>query len=384
MNKARFKNIRLSGIPMVLLAILTSLFMFQNCSRDLGENSSSTTALAQGSSVVFTPKATGIPVNTSITISQSGGVGTFVVTSGGGSVNPITGVYKAPNSTTIATIQLLLDPTTQTYSSNASIITVTGTPESVYITPSSHTLYKGQVFTLVSGGGTPSYSFNSANTAIASVDNKSGVVTANGTGSTTITTTDAVGISGSCTITVTSCQAGAQQACSPANGTGTQTCAADGSGYGACAANSCNGGYQLSGNSCTAIPVAHPATTTLYRMFSAALLKHLSTVDTNVPYYAADGITAHVYQSQFNGNIAQIYRCYHGISHFTSRDSNCEGFGILEGPLGWVDSVQGSGEVPLYRLVNQSLLDFMDSTNSGEGAAYGYINLGTILGYVVP
>jgi hypothetical protein len=134
-------------------------------------------------------------------------------------------------------------------------------------------------------------------------------------------------------------------------------------------------------------PTDAPATQTLYREFDASIGFHMSTdfEGEAVPAYQVDGPLLQIYQTQASASFVQLYRCRFGSGHFSTTSSTCEGASgaAPDGPLGWVDSVQKSGEIPLYRLFNPANGDHMDSTDASEGAADGYHAEG-ILGYALP
>jgi hypothetical protein len=138
-------------------------------------------------------------------------------------------------------------------------------------------------------------------------------------------------------------------------------------------------------------PVSAP-TTTLYREYAAVIAQHLTTAQPGqeqslLPIFQLDGAQFKVYSSSSVSSFVQIYRCAFNSSgeHFTTTRPSCEGAGgaVLEGPLGWVDSVQQTGEVPLYRLYRPGNGDHMDSLTMSEGASDGYY-AELVLGYIQP
>lgn len=67
-------------------------------------------------------------------------------------------------------------------------------------------------------------------------------------------------LSGGSCVAASACTPYSSQSCSVANGTGSQTCAANGSSFGACTATACNSGYTLSGGACVAAAAAASCT----------------------------------------------------------------------------------------------------------------------------
>jgi hypothetical protein len=100
------------------------------------------------------------------------------------------------------------------------------------------------------------------------------------------------------------------------------------------------------------------------------------------PSYYPERALVNIYTSS-GANLIPIYRCHWSSGHFTTPSSNCEGVGQMDGQIGWLDSIQKSGEVPLYRLANSQNGDHGDSTDPTEGASAGY-HEEMILGYAPP
>ena len=247
-------------------------------------------------------------------------------------MNMSSGVYTAPKAAGSAEIVVADAAGNDAYA----IVTSIGVPLGLTVSPQSITLNEGDKYTFTAFGGTEIYTFSVAS-GIGAIDSKSGVYTApQSTGTASIDVTDSAGNKVSATVTVS--------------------------------------------NSSVGVPPSAP----LYREISSSLGLHMSTLnsDEGDPAYVEEEILLYVYGSQINSTIVPLYRCALGIAHFTTTDVTCEGVpsASLEIQMGWIDSVQQSGELPLYRLHSSSGGDSMDSLSSTEGTQDGYV-LDGIIGY---
>ena len=121
--------------------------------------------------------------------------------SGGGSVDPNTGIYTAPNANTVALIALQTGGITW---GAPSTITVSGTPETVVVNPNPATLMVGTTLTLSGAGGTGPYNFSiqPGGSGSGTVDPVAGLFAAVSVGTVNVTAADSVGVSGAAVITI--------------------------------------------------------------------------------------------------------------------------------------------------------------------------------------
>jgi hypothetical protein len=124
-----------------------------------------------------------------------------------------------------------------------------------------------------------------------------------------------------------------------------------------------------------------------YREYDSQSSMHMSTtVDgEGSPAFEEEFILVQLYTGQSTSTLVPLYRCHTAKGHNSTLSSSCEGISgaILDGQQGWIDTVQQTGEVPLYRLYTSNTGDYMDSTTSNEGASLGYV-LNATLGYALP
>ena len=133
-------------------------------------------------------------------------------------------------------------------------------------------------------------------------------------------------------------------------------------------------------NTLTLSGVYSAAYVTLYRAYNVSTNKHITTQSASGEgSYAPDMTLGRVYSAIPTGSsasdFAQICRCVDGSGHsFTTTDLSCEGvtgftsqcFNLDGNPV-YVHKTQGTGEIPLYRMIsplNDS--DHMDALNPNE------------------
>jgi len=273
-----------------------------------------------------------VDVRGSFPFSATGGIAPyrFYMVSGGGSINMSSGIYIAPASTGSAQIAVEDASGNDAYAD----ITVMGLALGLTIAPASISVAEGSTYTFTVSGGSGLYTFSLVS-GIGSISSTTGVYTApSSAGTASIEVTDTEGNKANAAITVF--------------------------------------------NASTGVPTSAP----LYREIDSSLGLHMSTLNSGegAPDYVQEELLLYVYGSQISSTIVPLYRCALGNAHFTTTDVTCEGIptASLEIQMGWIDSVQQAGEVPLYRL--HSGTDSMDSLSSTEGTQNGYV-LDGITGY---
>jgi hypothetical protein len=174
---------------------------FQNCTSSLLPGSSS--SVNSLSATALSPVSGTISVNSQlqITATNTPAGTTFVLVSGGGSVDPNTGIYTAPNANTVALIALQTNGVTW---GAPSTITVSGTPETVVVNPNPAVLMVGTALTLSGAGGTGPYNFTitPGGSGSGTLDPVAGLFTAVSAGTVNVTAVDAVGVSGTAVLTI--------------------------------------------------------------------------------------------------------------------------------------------------------------------------------------
>lgn len=298
-------------------------------------NSPTTSLIGSGSTALtLNPTTATVQVEETYPFTVTGGIAPyhFYLVTGEGAMNVNTGVYTAPR--VAGTAQVVVEDSTGTDAYGT--VTVIGIPLALTVSPSEVTVNEGQSYQFTAYGGSGSYTFSVAS-GIGTIDSETGVYTApQSTGTASIVVTDTQGDRVNVTVTVTNSSAGA------------------------------------------------PPSAPLYREVSSSSGLHMSTLNSSegAPDYVEQEILLSVYGSQISSSIVPLYRCGLGNAHFTTTDVTCEGVSgaSLEIQMGWIDSVQQSGEVPLYRLHSSSGGDSMDSLSSTEGTQNGYV-LDGVIGY---
>ena len=130
------------------------------------------------------------------------------------------------------------------------------------------------------------------------------------------------------------------------------------------------------------------ATKTIYREYQISSGLHLSTPTSGEggSAYHVEGALFNAYSSQWEPTMIPIYRCKLGNGHFATNSPTCEGVSgaVLEMVIAWAHSVPVTGEVPLYRQVNSTTGDHLETLDSIEGiASLGY-RADVIVAYVLP
>ncbi len=122
----------------------------------------------------------------------------------------------------------------------------------------------------------------------------------------------------------------------------------------------------------------------LYREYRSDTGRHMSTTTYGEAYptFRQEGVLVKLYAAPYTSSMRPLYRCHLGSSHLTTVSSTCEGVhgAVMDGMLGWIDSVPGAGKVPLYRFNRASTSDHFETTNLSEGFGAGYA-LDGALGY---
>jgi hypothetical protein len=260
----------------------------------------------------------------------------FYVVTGEGSINESTGVYTAEGEAGSATVVVIDSTNTDAYAT----VTVQGLNLNLTVSPASITVNEGASYSFTASGGTAPYTY-SVISGGGSIYSTSGVYVApQATGTATIQVRDTYGNFAYSSVTIASSSTG----------------------------------------SLPPVP--------LYREYDSSTGFHMSTLVSGegAPSYAVEETLLHVYSSQISSTIVPLYRCSVGSNiHFSTTSATCEGItgASLELQMGWVDSVQGSGEVALYRLHNTTTGDCIDSLSSSEGTQDGYV-LDGALGFALP
>ena len=111
----------------------------------------------QGKALSVSPSATVVSANSSISFSAAGGVAPYhyAVVQGGGTIDPVTGLYAAPVSAGTAVIRV----TDKTGKSVDAAITIQAAGTALAISPAAITISVGASITFVPIGGTPSPSY---------------------------------------------------------------------------------------------------------------------------------------------------------------------------------------------------------------------------------
>lgn len=151
----------------------------------------------------------------------------FSITSGGGSIDPESGVYTAPSQIGGAAVQV-----SDSLNNTASAIVTIVAAEELGISPSSLTINSESSYTFSASGGVPPYSFTlSIDQSGAGIDPATGHYTAGPTAGTTdeVTVTDQAGSTATATVTVVS---GGSLGISPENPVVEEGSSVEFSGYG--------------------------------------------------------------------------------------------------------------------------------------------------------
>jgi hypothetical protein len=321
-----------------------------------GSASSTTSSSSAGTSSALTisPTSVSLTEGEASTFTTSGGSGSYtysVSTDGTTSTGTVTsaGYYVAPTGWTGTTYLIVQDTDGNT---NYATITVTSTSSTgstgstgstLEISPSSMTLLEGATYTFAASGGVGTYTY-SIESGSGSIDSSTGFYTApsNATGETIIMVTDQDDEESFATVTITA----------------------------------------SSGSTTTTSYPTQP----LYRDYDSKTAMHWSTLSSGAVAsgYTVDGEIVATYTGQPGSTYVQLYECswLGGRAHFTTTSFTCEGASgaTLSAELGWIDTVQGSGEVPLYRWFAKSTDDHFISTSQTEGTFAGYV-LEEIIGY---
>ena len=258
----------------------------------------------------------------------------FLVT-GEGSINEFSGVYTAPANAGNAIVVVEDSEGEDAYAN----VTVQGIDLNLTLSPSTATVNEGGTYQFSTSGGTAPYTYEVIS-GVGSINTKTGLYTApQSTGSASIEVTDAQNEKSYASVTVID----------PSTGS---------------------------------LPPI-----TLYREYDSSTGFHMSTTTSgeDTPAYSVEETLLDVFGSQSSSSIVPLYRCSVGNIRFSTTSSTCEDVpgAELETQLGWIDSNQQNGEIPLYRLHSSSTGDCIDSLSSTEGAQNGYV-LDGVLGYGLP
>jgi hypothetical protein len=331
MTKKMAKNF---GLRCLFILVALTCAACSGASPQSSTNSPTTTSSlsSDSSGLALSTTNASVDVLGSFPFSATGGVAPyrFYMVSGGGSINLSSGIYVAPVATGSAQIAVEDASGNDAYAD----IKIMGLALGLTITPASISVAEGSTYTFTVSGGSGLYTFSVAS-GIGSVNSTTGVYTAPlSAGTASIEVADTEGNTVNAAITVF--------------------------------------------NPSTGVPTSAP----LYREIDSSLGLHMSTLNSgeDAPGYVEQEILLYVYGSQTSSTIVPLYRCGLGNAHFTTTDVTCEGVptASLEIQMGWIDSVQQAGEVPLYRLHSGG--DSMDSLSSTEGTQNGYV-LDGITGY---
>ncbi|MGZ3772388.1 MAG: hypothetical protein ACXVCY_01560 [Pseudobdellovibrionaceae bacterium] len=145
-----------------------------------------TTKMIVNSALILSPTSAAVSTNGKKSFSASGGVPpyTYGMSAGGGTINPTTGVYMAPGSTSNSVVVMVTDARGNTATANVTV------QNPLAIDPNNKTLSAGEVFTFSASGGTGNYRFSVTS---GNIDPNTGVYTAPGSsGLGTVFVTDGV------------------------------------------------------------------------------------------------------------------------------------------------------------------------------------------------
>jgi len=153
-------------------------------------------------------------------------------------------------------------------------------------------------------------------------------------------------INGNSCVTAT-CTPLNSQSCSPPNGSGTQTCSAQGA-WGSCQVTSCTNGYTLAGGVC--VQNTLPSSVTIYDTFCSAGTPYgnqsLSPAVPQGCYDPQSSVGLYLY-SQSPGSGTAIYEC--GDTPFDELfPGGCPAGSTNYGIVGYISNVQLSNSVPVY------------------------------------
>jgi hypothetical protein len=104
------------------------------------------------------------------------------------------------------------------------------------------------------------------------------------------------------------------------------------------------------------------------------------------PGYMFEGVPFYVFPSLSLGGLEPLYRCHTAAGlFFLSVYGNCEGAGILDGPIGYVATGPDCGSQPLYRLTDATgdSIETIDPNYVNQLEAAGWTDL-VIVGYAWP
>lgn len=142
-------------------ALGAAIFLASGCmssgSGTLATTSAATNANTETSGIIVSPATDTITPSSTLQFSASGGVApySYSLASGGGSIDPGSGIYTAPSSGTTTAEVVATDSTGATGSTTVSV-----SYAAVLITPASITISPSGTYQFEAGGGAPPYSFS--------------------------------------------------------------------------------------------------------------------------------------------------------------------------------------------------------------------------------
>ncbi len=184
------------------------------------------------------------------------------------------------------------------------------------------------------------------------------------------------------------------------NGQGEQLCNASGTGYGTCAAKSCDSGYVLSGGACILSTVSqlNIASHEIFKAYSSTDKSYLYSSNANEGTsfgYQNMGTAFYVANGQSSVTASAVYRCIQlnsanqVVDRMLSVEANCEGY-KAEGVIGYLMKTRQSQSVcfagscrpvkELYRCFDSKSGKHLSTVNPGD--CTGDMTIEGVLGFV--
>lgn len=167
-----------------VLVIAETIFSLSGCSSSQSPNAFPTVSMAStGSGVQINPTVEALSAGAQVQFSASGGTPpySYAISSGGGSIDPSSGLYTAPEST--GTAEVSVSDATGISSSATVTIGSGGTSNTLTLNPDQQTIAPGETLQFSVSGGTAPYTFSIISGG-GTVNSQTGLYTAPSTAST--------------------------------------------------------------------------------------------------------------------------------------------------------------------------------------------------------